>query len=160
MIIKIMEDKNLKIIEKVLKKLLKAMGFDCKIDIKKETRGDQDDLVCNIKIKNDSNFLIGQHGTNLQDLQYIARLIVRKKIDEKIRFTLDVNSYRQQKNELIIEQARSAAQQAIEKGKAIIMMPMSAYERRLVHLELANKKQVATDSSGEGENRKVIVRPV
>lgn len=154
-----MEEKNLKIIEKILKKLLKAMGFECKIKIKKETRGGQDDLICDIEAGNDSNFLIGQYGANLRDLQHIARLIVRKKINERVRFTLDVNSYRQQKNQMVAEQAHSAAQQAVKEKKAVIMAPMSAYERRIVHLELVENEQVVTDSTGERESRKVIVRP-
>ena len=154
------EDKNLKIIEKTLKELLKAMGFKCKMKIKQETRGNQEDLICDIEVDSGSNFLIGQHGVNLRDLQHIARLIVRKKIDERVRFMLDINSYRQQKNQMVVEQARSAARQAVKEKKAVIMAPMSAYERRIVHLELAGNERVATDSVGEGESRKVSIRPV
>ena len=153
------KDKNLKIIEKAVKDLIKKMGFSGKAELKKESSDGQENLICNIEAGDDSNFLIGQYGANLQALQHIARLIIRKKIDEKIRFTLDVNAYRQQRNQLIAEQARSAAQQAVEKKKAIIMAPMSAYERRIVHIELAENEQVATDSTGEGESRKVIVKP-
>ena len=155
-----MEEKNLKLIKKTLKELLEAMGFGCKIKMKKEIRGHQEDLICDIEVDNDSNFLIGQYGTNLRDLQHIARLIVRKKIDEKVRFTLDINSYCQQRNQLVAEQAKLAAQQAIEKERAIIMRPMSAYERRIVHLELANNEHITTDSIGEGGSRKVIIKPV
>ena len=154
-----MEEKDLKIIKKSIEDLVKKMGFKGKAELKKESQNEQENLICNVKIGDDSNFLIGQYGANLQALQHIVRLIVRKKTDSLIKFTLDVNSYRQQRNELIAEQARSIAQQVIKEKKAVIMRPMSSYERRIVHMELANEDKIATDSVGEGEGRKVIVKP-
>jgi len=154
-----MEEKDLKIIKKSLEDLIKAMGFKAEVELNAECKNEQGNLICDIKTDDHSDFLIGQHGANLQALQHIARLIVRKKTDNKIKFALDINSYRQQKNKLIIEQAVSAAQKAIKEKKAVIMRPMTPYERRLVHIELANNEQVATSSIGEGENRKVIIRP-
>jgi len=154
-----MEEKDLKIIKKSLEDLIKAMGFKAEVELNAEYKNEQGNLICDIKTDDHSDFLIGQYGANLQALQHIARLIVRKKTDNKIKFALDINSYRQQKNKLIIEQAVSAAQKVIKEKKAVIMRPMTPYERRLVHIELANNEQVATSSIGEGENRKVIIRP-
>ena len=57
------------------------------------------------------------------------------------------------------ELARKAADEAIQEGRAVIMRPMSAYERRLVHLELSNNTDVSTESIGEGESRKVVIQP-
>jgi len=79
--------------------------------------------------------------------------------EEKVRFTLDVNSYRQQKNNSIIEQARAAADEAVKYHRTVIMKPMSTYERRLVHLELSKNEKVSTESTGEGEDRKIVVKP-
>lgn len=149
----------MKIVKKSIEDLVKKMGFKAKIELITEDKDDQENLIYNIKTEDHSDFLIGQYGANLQALQHIARLIVRKKTESAIKFTLDVNSYRRQKNELIIEQAVSTAQKVIKEKKAVIMRPMTPYERRLVHMELANENQVTTDSVGEGENRKVIVRP-
>jgi spoIIIJ-associated protein len=95
----------------------------------------------------------------LQALQHIARLIVRKKTEEKVHFVLDVNSYRQQKNQTLIQQADEAARQAIDEKRAVIMKPMSTYERRIVHLQLSQNAQVTTESAGEGDERKIIVKP-
>jgi spoIIIJ-associated protein len=155
-----MEEKSIKIVEEAVKELMEKAGFPSEIESKKNDSEEQSGIICNIKTSEDSNLLIGQYGVNLQAFQHIARLVIRKKLgDEKINFTLDVNSYRDQKNEAIIEQARIAAQQAINEGRVIILKPMTAYERRLVHMELSKNDKVATESVGEGENRKILVKP-
>jgi spoIIIJ-associated protein len=156
-----MEKKSIEIIEEIIKELMEKAGFPSEIEIKEQKTEDGEGIICNIKTTEDSNLLIGQYGVNLQAFQHIARLAIRKKLaDEKVSFTLDVNSYRDQKNQSIIEQAKDAAQQAVNEGRVIIMKPMSAYERRLVHMELSNSDKVATESVGEGENRKILVKPV
>ncbi len=128
-----MEEKSIKIIEESIKELMEKAGFNCEIEMEKVSQEGQENTICNIKTKDDSNLLIGQFGVNLQAFQHIARLIVRKKIEDRTNFILDVNSYREQKNQSIIEEAREAARQSVTEGRVIIMKPMSAYERRLVH---------------------------
>ena len=154
----IMEEKNREIIKATVEELLAKMGFEASIEI---TQSEDDPLsaTCNIQTDTDSNLLIGQGGVNLQALQHIARLLLRKKIEEKIRFVIDVNSYRQEKNQSIIEMANSAAQQAVSERRAVVMRPMSTYERRIVHMELSKNSEVVTESIGEGEGRKVVVKP-
>ena len=77
----------------------------------------------------------------------------------KVNFVLDVNSYRQEKNESVTKMAVEMAEQSLREKRAIVLRPMSAYERRIVHVELAKNKQIATESIGEGEDRKVMVKP-
>lgn len=153
-----MEEKTLQTIKETIEEMMKMAGFSSEIEIR-ESEDEQGGIICNIKTQEDSNLLIGQYGVNLQSFQHIARMLVRKKIDDKINFTLDVNSYREQKNQSIFQEAREAAQQAINEGRVIIMKPMTAYERRLVHMELSKNEKVATESVGEGENRKILVKP-
>lgn len=156
-----MEEDSKKIIQESVKELLEKAGFPSEVEITESHSDDRDGIICNVKTTEDSNLLIGQYGVNLQAFQHIARLVIRKKLsEERVNFTLDVNSYRDQKNQAIIEQADEAAKQAINEGRVIIMKPMSAYERRLVHMELSKNDKVATESVGEGENRKILVKPV
>ncbi|GBE16973.1 R3H domain protein [bacterium BMS3Abin15] len=163
-----MEKKIAEVIKKITKELLKKMGFDVEVEIKEniseqgavEKEGRENNLVCNISVSDNSNFIIGQHGINLQALQHIIRLVVRKETEERVNFMVDVNSYRQQKSQAIIEQANSIAKQAINEKKAVVMRPMSAYERRIVHMELAENDKVVTESIGEGEGRKIVIKPV
>ncbi len=145
------------VIKKTIEDLLLKMGFSGDVTLSQEE--DDDSIVCNINTDVDSHFLIGQHGVNLQAVQHLARLIVRKHIPEKIRFVLDVNDYRKQKNQSIVQLAQAAAQDAISEHRSVIMKPMSTYERRIVHLELSKNSDVLTESVGEGESRKIVVKP-
>lgn len=154
-----MEGKNIAIIKETVEELLKEMGFSAQAQINVAGEEDGESIVCNIQVGDDSNFLIGQHGINLQALQHVARLLVRKKTEDKVKFVLDVNGYRQQKNASIVELASQAAQEAINEKRAVVMKPMSTYERRIVHMELSKNSSIITESIGEGEGRKVVVKP-
>lgn len=149
---------NEEVIKKTIEDLLEKMGFSVEITLEKNGE-EEKDIICNIKTE-ESSFLIGQYGTNLQALQHIARVLVRKLTDEKVNFTLDVNEYKKNKNISIIALARSSAQQALQEKRAVVLRPMSPYERRLVHMELSKSSDVVTESIGEGEDRKIVVKPV
>jgi spoIIIJ-associated protein len=154
-----MDESMQKKIQYIIEELLEKMGFPAKVQISHEEE-DLENIICNITTTVDSNFLIGQHGINLQAVQHIARLLVRKTTNERVRFILDVNSYRKQKNQTIIEIANQAAEQALNEGRPVFMKPMSTYERRIAHMELAKNERVVTESVGEGESRKVVVKPI
>lgn len=152
-----MENKTQEIIKESIEKLLDKMGFSGTVSI---VEGDEDDSVtCNINTEADSHFLIGQHGINLQAIQHLSRLMVRKQIPDKIRFVLDVNDYRKQKNQTVIQQALQAAEEAVSERRSVSMKPMSTYERRIAHMELAKDSRVSTESIGSGEERKIVVKP-
>ena len=154
-----MDKKQLEIIKNTVQELVEKAGFSPKVEIIENKEQGEENIICNVIISEDSHLLIGQYGVNLQALQHIARLLVRKKMEEKVKFILDVNYYRQEKNKSVVDLARQAAEQALREERAVVMRPMSAYERRLAHLELANNTKVVTESIGEGESRKVVVKP-
>jgi spoIIIJ-associated protein len=143
-------------IKETVQELIEKMGVACEVETITENG---QDLVFNVKTE-DSNYLIGQYGINLQALQHIARVVARKKIGDKINFSLDVNFYRKEKNESIAALAKNTADQAVTEKRAVVMRPMTPYERRLVHMELSQNDQIKTESIGEGEDRRVVVKPV
>lgn len=153
-----MDEKTMALIKKTIEQLLETMGFPSEVSVHRAP-DDEESIVCDVTTVADSNFLIGQHGINLQAIQHLARLMVRKATEEKVRFVLDVNSYRQQKNQSVVELAHQIAEQAVHEKRAIIMKPMSTYERRIVHMELSKDENVVTESIGEGESRKIVVKP-
>jgi spoIIIJ-associated protein len=148
------------VIKKTIQSLVEKMGFSCEAEIIEDQNQEsiEKTLICNIKTK-ESNFLIGQYGINLQSLQHIGRIMIKQKIEQRINFILDVNSYRQEKNSSIIRLATEMAEQALCERRSVVLRPMSPYERRIVHLELSKNDQVKTESVGEGENRKVVIKP-
>jgi len=143
----------------IVEELIGKMGFAATVGIKNGEEEGKDVIICDIKTE-DSNFLIGQYGLNLQSLQHIVRVMMRKRIEEPVNFILDVNSYRQEKNESIVRLAKNLAEEAISGKKEIVMRPMTAYERRIVHMELSKNDQIKTESIGEGESRRIVVRSV
>ena len=147
------------LIKKTVQELVAKMGFPAEVEVNKVLAEDEKETItCNIKTE-ESNFLIGQYGVNLQSLQHVARLLVRKKTDERVNFTVDVNFYRQEKNDSIEKMAREAAEQALREKRAVVMRPMSPYERRIVHMELAGRSDVKTESIGEEPDRKIVIKP-
>lgn len=142
------------------KELLEKMTFgDFEISVAEENNADGENMIVNIETP-ESNLLIGQYGTTLKAFQHILRLMVRRQTEDKFKFLLDVNGYLRQKTESLSEVAKSAARQAISEMKPVVLRPMSAYERRLVHLELDGNENIRTESIGEGEDRKVVIKPV
>jgi spoIIIJ-associated protein len=151
-------DKNSQLIRDIVESLLKTMGFfDCVVDVLEIDSDNK--FTCNIKTQNDANLIIGQSGDNLQAMQHIARLLVRKSTEEPIKFILDVNFYKKDQESSVVELAKLLAEQVIKDRKAVIMRPTSAYNRRLVHIILAENKNVITESTGDANERRIIIKP-
>ena len=146
------------IVKSTIEELVNKLGIVCEVEADEIEQNEQKTLILNIKTT-ESNYLIGQYGVNLQALQHISRVIVRKKTEARADFILDVNSYRQEKNESIASLAKNMAEQALTERRAVVLRPMSPYERRLIHLELSKNDQIKTESVGEGEDRRVVIKP-
>jgi spoIIIJ-associated protein len=107
----------------------------------------------------DSGLLIGRRGQTLQALQFIVSLIVRQKVGEDVRVVLDVERYRQRREASLRDMAAKVAARVVQTGRSITLEPMSAADRRIIHLSLANHQGVTTESVGLGEERKVTIIP-
>jgi len=94
----------------------------------------------------------------VHDFDHVVKLLARKAGFEN--FFIDINNYRKERERLIVELAKAAARKA-SVGRELVRLPaMNAYERRLVHVELAVHPNVRTESEGEGKERCVIVKPI
>ena len=107
----------------------------------------------------DSGLLIGRRGQSLQSLQFIVNLIVRKEFGETVRVVLDVERYRQRREASLRDMANKVAERVTQTGRGITLEPMSAADRRIIHLSLADREDVSTESVGFGEERKVSIFP-
>lgn len=92
-------------------------------------------------------------------LDHIAR-ILHKGEEALGAFCVDVNNYRAEREQILVELARAAARRAAATRVSVGLPAMNAYERRLIHVELASRPDVSTESSGEGKERHVIVKPI
>jgi spoIIIJ-associated protein len=108
---------------------------------------------------NDLGILIGRKAEILNALQYIVNLILGKQLERWVQVIVDVEGYRARRERQIRQMASRMADQAIKTGKRQVLEPMSASDRRIVHLELRSHPEVITQSIGEDPTRKVTISP-
>ena len=108
----------------------------------------------------DSGLLIGRRGQTLQSLQFIVQSIVRQRLArEDVRLSLDVEQYRQRREDGLREMADRVASRVRETGRSIQLEPMTPADRRVIHIYLDEQEGVRTESVGYGEDRKVQILP-
>lgn len=112
-------------------------------------------------VGSDASALIGHHGDTLDALQYLANLAsARKNINgerDKSRVTIDIEGYRKKREETLRALARRMAQKALRNRRSVMLEPMSAYERRIIHSEIQGIEGVSTNSIGSDNNRKIVI---
>jgi hypothetical protein len=96
--------------------------------------------------------------TVVHDFDHVVKLLARKAGFDN--FFIDINNYRKERERLIVELAKAAARKASLEKQLVRLPAMNAYERRLVHVELAVHPDVKTESEGEGKERCVIIKPI
>lgn len=107
----------------------------------------------------DLGILIGRHGQTLSCLQYIVRIILSHQTKAWVPVIIDVEGYRQRRYQALRALAYRIAERVKVKRTPFALEPMPAYERRIVHLALADHPHVTTESTGEGDRRKVVISP-
>jgi spoIIIJ-associated protein len=103
--------------------------------------------------------LIGRRGETLRSLQFMVNLLVSRKVQKWPQVVVDVGNYRQRRQESLEGLARRMAERVRQSGRPLTLEPMGAYERRIVHLALRADPTVYTESTGEGEHRKIVIFP-
>jgi spoIIIJ-associated protein len=103
--------------------------------------------------------LIGRKGERLSALQHLVNLMLSKEMGAWTRVLVDVEDYRGRRERQLRELAERAAARVVETGKMLQLEPMSALERRWIHMSLRDHPAVATQSIGEEPNRRVVLVP-
>jgi spoIIIJ-associated protein len=149
--------------KEVLENLLSLMGLTGSIFPSDEfTTTDENGVTTSIGLNiegEDLGILIGRRGQTMVSLQYIVRLIVSHKMQVQIPIVLDVEGYKQRRCEGLRLLATRLAEQVKNRKTPFTMEPMSAFERRIIHITLANHPDVITESIGVGDARKVVITP-
>ena len=140
--------------KKIIKEFLKKTTLDIDFDIKEE----KDALLIDLRSE-EAQVLIGQGGKMLSELQMILGRILRKQLDEQIYLHVDINQYKANKEKYLKELAKETADKVALGRKEQILFPMNSFERRVVHMELAEREEIKTESIGSGLDRRVIIRP-
>ena len=109
----------------------------------------------------DSMLLIGEGGQHLHAIQTLVKRFAEQKHGGACPpFLVDTGDYQRGHIEEIKERARMGAQRVRYFKKEVVLQPMNSYERRIIHMALMEDPDVATESMGEGENRRVVIKPV
>lgn len=138
--------------KKILEGILEKMGFsDFSVQMQEEGKR----LVVFI---NDAPFIQNQIPALIGDFDLVLKLALKK---SKLDFVhIDINNYRKEREDLIIKLARAAARKSADIKKEIPLPAMNAYERRIVHAELAAHPDIKTESVGEGKTRHIVIKPI
>lgn len=131
--------------------------FD-KMDVEVEIEKEEDDDSMMLRVTGtDSGIIIGRRGETLDALQYLTSLVVNKNSDEYKRVTIDIENYRQKREETLVRLADRLADRVIRYRRNVTLEPMNPYERRIIHSTLQSNDYVETYSVGEDPNRKVVI---
>ena len=129
------------------------MGFrDYRVEIKPEEKRSS------LFIYDGGNLLKENLPSIVESINHLFQMIAKKNAAELV--FLDVNNYRQERENLIAELARAAAKKAVTTKGDVSLPAMNSYERRLVHVELAVHPEVITESVGDGKERYVVIKPI
>jgi len=142
----------------IKKHLNTILGF---IDVSPDIDISKDGDAFRIDIKGDNlNFLIGYRGESLDALQYILSHAVYKEKTNWIPITLDINGYRQSKLDKLEDMVKSFIDRVRFHQKEIRLPPLTPYERRHIHMLLADYVDVESESRGEGRDRRLFLMPL
>ncbi|MBQ8334336.1 MAG: KH domain-containing protein [Clostridia bacterium] len=112
-------------------------------------------------IGDDTGILIGHHGETLDAIQYLVNLSALRKSKSKdgdyIKIVVDIENYREKREETLRQLARRMAARAVKYRRNVFLEPMNAYERRIIHSELQSFENVSTHSVGADRDRKIII---
>ncbi len=131
-----------------------------RLEIDASTEVELVDDVYQVKVETEeSGLLIGFHGETLSSFQLILGLLVFKKMNEWVRVVVEVGDYRARREEQLKAMAESYAAQALALNQPVPLPPLPPIERRIVHLALQERTDVETVSEGEGNMRRVVIKP-
>lgn len=147
-------EKTIEKVEKILKEIFDITGES---SISYSVNRSENQIIVNIKGDNISH-LIGYKGKTIESIQSVLNSILQKEDEEYAKVFLEINDYKKQKEEKLRRLANKMAENVIRFRKPIKLEPMSAYERLIIHSELANRDDVETESFGEEPRRRVVIR--
>ncbi len=140
-----------------LRMILGHMGVQAEVEVRPAT--EEEPLTLNVQPLGSQplSLLIGRRGETLASLQFVVNMIVTKQAGKREHVIVDVQSYRQRREANLRQMAHRIANQVRQSGAPITLEAMPPNERRIIHMALAESDDITTESTGEGEQRRVVV---
>jgi spoIIIJ-associated protein len=143
-------------VREVVERILAAIGVQARIEI-----AESDETVTATIVGRELGLAIGKHGQTIDAIQYLANAVIwRGRGDERKAVVVDAAGYRARREATLDALAKRNAERAISSGRSVELDPMTAVERKVVHLALKETDGVVTRSEGTEPNRFVVIDPV
>lgn len=140
--------------EEYIKEFFKNLSIDTSFELE-ET---EEEIKLTLESE-DSGMIIGYHGETLDALQLILALVLSKKQGVFKRVSIEVGDYKKNREEWLNKLAIDAKEKALSQNREVVLEELKPWERRVIHLILAEDDEVVSESSGEGRERVLVVRP-
>lgn len=147
-------DNERKDIEQLVEKLFVLLEIEGTFSL--EEQGETLDVMMETK---DTGMVIGYHGEVLESLQLILSLAVAKKLGRFMRVSIEVDGYKKNRTEYLHNLAEQVKEKVVAEQREQVLSSLKSWERRIIHLYLQNDEQVTSESSGEGKERVLVVKP-
>ena len=140
------------VVGEFLEGLLGAFGLEGSV----QTRVDDDIIYADV-IGSETEALVGARGVILQSIHELAKTVVQRKTQESARIRLDIAGYAERRREALKIYAQRLAQQVLDEGGEVMVEPMNAAERKVIHDTISEVEGVRTYSEGEEPRRSVVI---
>jgi len=134
------------------------MNLDCQVEIQDENGPELKTTIISVYTPDNARFIIGKNGQNLKAFEHLIRAVLLRNNDSR-NIVVDINDYKKSRASFVVDTAKQAVSRVRNTQKAEALTPMSAYERRIVHMELASYPDVATESIGDEPQRRIVIKP-
>jgi len=142
----------------MIKKIIGFMNLDCQVEIQEKSDSESKVTMISVYTPDNVRFIIGKNGQNLKAFEHLIRAMLLKNNDGQ-SIIVDVNDYKKSRASFVVDAAKQAVSRVRNTQKTEVLAPMSAYERRIVHMELASYPDVATESIGDEPQRRIVIKP-
>lgn len=143
---------------RAVNKIMRLMDVEAQATIRTSGSGPEDPSIIDVQGM-DAGLLIGRRGETLQSLQFIVNMMVSRELDRRTTVLVDVEQYRVRRQQNLESMAQRMAERVVSSGRSMSLEPMSAADRRIIHMALSSNDKVSTESSGEGQDRKITISP-
>lgn len=147
-------DKERKDVEQLIEKLFSLLEIEGTFSLE-----EQEDILDIMMETKDTGIVIGYHGEVLESLQLVLSLAIAKKIGRFVRVSIEVDGYKKNRTVYLHNLAMQTKERALSENKEQVLSSLKSWERRIIHLYLQEDDQVTSESSGEGRDRVLVIKP-
>lgn len=148
---------EVKILKEICEELLGKMTVEASVEVEYDKEGEVFNV--NIDANDATGLLIGKKGETLSSMQTVLSMLLKSKVGEWRRVIVNVGDYREKEEDYLKSLANNAADRALETGEPQNLYNLKPWQRRVIHMALAENKEVITESEGENLERYLVIKP-